>query len=78
MINVGNRVYTKRIPNPNEFKKFASMWTGPCTVNKVFSPTKYEVKDQTTGKSSIVHIDNILFRGNKVEDPNLPDISTPE
>ena len=61
-LSINDRVYVKYIPKPNEFNKFAAKWQGPCSIKKVLSGTKYEIHNSITGKSQIVHIDNLLSR----------------
>ena len=56
------RVYVEYIPKPNEFNKFAPKWQGPCLVKKALSGTKYEIHNSITGKTQILHIENILSR----------------
>ena len=60
-LNVGDRVYIKNIPRPDESKKLAMKWKGPCIIVEKLSTTKFKCRTNN-GKIFTVHADNILSR----------------
>ena len=52
----------KYIAKPNEQKKLAKKWIGPCIVVDKISPSKYKIKMSTSEKVQVVHIDNVITR----------------
>ena len=67
---VGQRVFMRYVPRKNEPKKLSKKWTGPLTVEKVLSKSKYVLARSSPRKTYTVHVDNILSR-NSILEQNL-------
>ena len=61
-LNIGDRVYIRHVPKPNEPKKLARKWSGPVVVKEVLSASKYKVQSFRPYKEYVSHIDNLLSR----------------
>ena len=61
-LEVGQRVFERYIAKPNEQKKLAKKWIGPCIVLDKISPSKYKIKMNASQKIQIFYIDNVITR----------------
>ena len=50
------------VAKPNEQKKLAKKWIGPCIVPEKISRSIYKIRMNTSQKIQIVHIDNVITR----------------
>ena len=67
-LEVGQRVFVKYVPKPNEQRKLAKKWIGPCVVVEKISLSKYKIMMKTSQKTQIVHIDNVITRKQIIPD----------
>ena len=67
-LEVGQRVFVKYVSKPNEQKKLAKKWIGPCVVLEKISSSKHKIMMKTSQKTQIVHIDNVITRKQIIPD----------
>lgn len=59
MMKVGDRVFMRNTPKPGLSRKLQALWQGPYRVMEVKSPVIFKIRNVASGKSRMVHLDNI-------------------
>merc|ERR1711895_385923 len=73
----GTRVFVKRIKKPSEHQKFTSKWTGPTTILAKPRKNSYEIMSEETGKTRMVHIDQ-LIECKQINEPQQEETQAPK